>query len=117
MKDAPMWGASAVFLALSLTLIATPVDAQENVISPARQAELIHLLVQDCGSCHGLTMEGGLGPPLLPSDMAAKPSAWLRQVILDGIPGTAMPPWRPFLTEAEVDWLVTILQQGIPDGR
>ncbi|MBY0432057.1 MAG: cytochrome C oxidase Cbb3, partial [Rhodospirillales bacterium] len=34
--------------------------------SPARQAALFNLLAQDCGSCHGLTMKGGLGPALLP---------------------------------------------------
>ena len=64
-----------------------------------RQAELIHRLKHDCGSCHGLTMKGGLGPPLLPSSLAAKPDAFLVRVILDGSPGTPMPPWRPELTE------------------
>ena len=87
--------------------------AQEQAISDSRQKELKHLLVQDCGSCHGLTMEGGLGPPLLASDVADKPKEWLRQVILDGIPDTAMPPWRPFMNEVEAEWLVNILQQGL----
>jgi cytochrome c55X len=91
--------------------------AEEPSISSERQQELIHLLIQDCGSCHGLTLEGGLGPPLLSSLMAAKPRAWLRQVILDGIPGTAMPPWRPILSENEVDWLVTAMQEGISDDQ
>ncbi len=87
--------------------------AQEQVISDSRQKELKHLLVQDCGSCHGLTLEGGLGPPLLPADMAEKSKEWLSQVILDGIPETAMPPWRPFMNKVEADWLVNILQQGL----
>ena len=106
---------SAITLATLLTLSAKPLVADEGNISPVRQAELIHLLKQDCGSCHGLTLEGGLGPPLLPDSMAIKPSEWLYQVILDGIPESAMPPWRPILSEEEVEWLVTILQQGVPD--
>ena len=28
--------------------------------SSARQSELRNLVVQDCGSCHGLTLKGGL---------------------------------------------------------
>ena len=91
------------------------VTAEESVIDQARQLELRHLLKQDCGSCHGLTLEGGLGPALLPENVADKPKEWLKQAILDGIPGTAMPPWRPFINEAEADWLVKILQQGAFD--
>ena len=34
-----------------------------------RQAELRYLLKQDCGSCHGMTMKGGLGPALLPQTL------------------------------------------------
>lgn len=105
-------GAVALFLALTVLPLHA---AEEGGITHTRQGELIHLLKQDCGSCHGLTLEGGLGPPLRPSDLSGKSHEWLRQVILDGIPGTAMPPWRPFLTEAEVDWLVTIMQQGLPN--
>jgi hypothetical protein len=33
-----------------------------------RQKELIHLVRQDCGSCHGMTLQGGLGPALLPAN-------------------------------------------------
>jgi cytochrome c55X len=101
-----------------ITLLLTQaLGAQETTLSPARQQELIHLLIQDCGSCHGLTLEGGLGPALLPKALVGKPPAWLSQVILDGIPDTAMPPWRSILTETEVDWLVIIMQQGLPNGK
>ena len=86
--------------------------AEESEIGESRQKELKNLVIQDCGSCHGLTLEGGLGPALLPENIADKPADWLKQAILDGIPGTAMPPWRPFINEAEADWLVKMLQQG-----
>jgi cytochrome c55X len=78
----------------------------------ARQRELLHLLQQDCGSCHGLTLRGGLGPALLPDSLAGKPAPFLVQTILNGRPGTAMPPWRPLISEADADWLVQTLLDG-----
>ena len=32
--------------------------------TPADTAKLGNLVRQDCGSCHGLTLKGGLGKPL-----------------------------------------------------
>jgi len=79
----------------------------------ARQAELRELLAQDCGSCHGLTRKGGLGAPLTPEALAGKPDAYLVSVTLDGIPGTAMPPWRPMLTEDDAALIVRWLREGV----
>ena len=78
----------------------------------ARQNELLYLLEQDCGSCHGLRLKGGLGPPLLPADIADKPDEALVDAILQGRPGTPMPPWDIEITEAEVEWLVGRLRTG-----
>lgn len=79
---------------------------------PERQRALIELLRQDCGSCHGMTLQGGLGPALLPDSLAGKGDSLLVQTILNGRPGTAMPPWRSLLSEAEAAWLVAQLRQG-----
>lgn len=81
-------------------------------IPPERQKALAHQLVQDCGSCHGLTMKGGLGPPLRPQDLEGKDDEALVDVILDGIPGTPMPPWRFEITPIEALWLVQIMKEG-----
>lgn len=78
-----------------------------------RQAELLHRLKHDCGSCHGMTMKGGLGPPLLPATLSAVSDAALVSVILDGVPDTPMPPWRPEVTEDEARWIVHRLRQGV----
>lgn len=78
-----------------------------------RQRELIYLLEQDCGSCHGSTLKGGLGPPLLPNDLAGKPDEALVDAILNGRPGTPMPPWAFELSKGEVEWLVQELRNGI----
>lgn len=80
--------------------------------SPERQAQLHHMLVQDCGSCHGLTLRGGLGPALLPQQLRGKPKEFLIMTIRDGRPGTAMPPWRPFMSLDEAAWLVDQLLAG-----
>jgi len=86
-------------------------------ITPERQQALRHLLAQDCGSCHGLTLKGGLGPPLTRDALAGKPAIMLREVILHGRPGTPMPPWKPFLSETEADWLVEQLLAGNTDAH
>jgi cytochrome c55X len=82
--------------------------------APARRVELLELVRQDCGSCHGLTLKGGLGPSLEPAAMADKDATQLEFVILHGRRGTPMPPWRAFLTEDEARWIVQALKKGLP---
>lgn len=77
-----------------------------------RRAELRYLLAQDCGSCHGLTLKGGLGPALTVDALDGKPAEFLQFTIAHGRPGTAMPPWRGILSEAEIRYLVDLLRSG-----
>ncbi|MDH5395189.1 MAG: cytochrome c [Gammaproteobacteria bacterium] len=84
----------------------------ENISSP-RRVELRNLLLQDCGSCHGMTMQGGLGPALTPEALKNKSRIMLETTILSGRPGTPMPPWDKLLTRAEVSWLVDVLYAGV----
>jgi cytochrome c55X len=81
--------------------------------SPSRQAALMTLLKHDCGSCHGLTMKGGLGPSLLPDTLAGKDEDALAAIILDGVPGKPMPPWRFELRPEEARWLIDRLREGL----
>ena len=104
--------------ALALALLALPVPggvagaAEGGAVAGARAAELEHILIQDCGSCHGLTLKGGLGRPLTPDALAGwADTDTLTGIILDGMPGTAMPPWRPLLTEEEAMWIARYLKQ------
>ncbi len=85
-----------------------------TVPTSVRQAELLNLVRQDCGSCHGLRLEGGLGMPLTPAALKGKSPDALRDAILYGRNGTTMPPWNPFLTEAEAGWIVQMLLKGLP---
>ncbi|MCB9083044.1 MAG: cytochrome c [Bdellovibrionaceae bacterium] len=73
----------------------------------------MYLLRQDCGSCHGMTMKGGLGTPLLPENLQDKPDGFLVHTIREGRPGTAMPPWKQFINEDEAKWLVKVLKEGV----
>ena len=79
-----------------------------------RAGELTALVREDCGSCHGMTLKGGLGAPLLPSDLEGKDAASLAAIILDGVPGTPMPPWRGMLSGADARWIAERLKQGLP---
>ncbi len=102
------------FLSPLLWLAALPVLAGETGPSPARQKELVHLVRQDCGSCHGMTLGGGLGPPLLPAELHDKPIEGLVATIYYGRPGTPMPPWKQFISEAEAAWIVEKLMSEFP---
>ncbi len=98
--------------ALALSTMMHPVMAAAPSLE--RQHSLIRFVRQECGFCHGLTLNGGLGSPLTAEAMRARPAEVLSAVILHGIPGTAMPPWSPYLSAAETDWIVEQLQQGFP---
>lgn len=91
-------------------LTAMTVSAGEP--TPERQKALSYLVRQDCGSCHGMTLRGGLGRPLLPENLAAASAEGIATVILDGIPDTPMPPWRGQMTEAEALWIARALKEG-----
>ena len=102
----------AILLAGALVLTAGSAAA---VLSVDRQTQLVDFLRHDCGSCHGLTMKGGLGPALLPSSLAGKSSDALAEIILDGQPDTPMPPWRGLLSDEEASWIVEQLKKGLPE--
>ena len=95
----------ALVMMINLPPLSAGVDA-------ARQAELLYLLKHDCGSCHGMTRKGGLGPSLLPDRLHTRPQALLVNTVLDGRPGTPMPPWRGLLSEQDARWLVEVLLKG-----
>ena len=61
-------------------------------------------------------MNGGLGPPLLPGDLNGKDEEDLVEVILDGVPGTPMPPWRFELSREEAVWMVHRLWSKTQSG-
>ena len=95
----------------SLLVLCLTVMPAEAEVSPDRARDLEHMVLQDCGSCHGLTMKGGLGRPLTAEALTHADPETLALIILDGVPGTAMPPWRPLITEDEAMWIARYLKK------
>ena len=109
--------APAIFAGLMLiSLSAQPADggngARENIPVPARQLQLQHMVRHDCGSCHGLTLAGGLGPALSAQALESKPVEYVAAMILRGRPGTAMPAWQGLLSEDDARWIAEQLKRG-----
>jgi cytochrome c55X len=80
--------------------------------APENRSELANMVIQDCGSCHGLTMRGGLGPPLRPDDLKQQSVESIAAIIREGLDGTAMPPWKPLLTDEQILWISRQLKSG-----
>jgi len=99
-------------LRFTLVLALLAESAAAGALPGTRAAQLEHLVRQDCGACHGMTLAGGLGPDIRPAALSARDEAALVSVILDGRPGTAMPPWRPLLNEEEAAWIARYLMTG-----
>ncbi len=108
------WSAGVLLMA---TQLAVAQSGGEIVIpTAARRAELLNMVRHDCGSCHGMTMKGGLGPALTPDALRSRPSDMLAATILHGRAGTPMPPWQDFVSADEATWIVNQLQKGLPDA-
>jgi cytochrome c55X len=102
---------------VGIALVGMAVASGGRAEPPAeRQDELLYRLRQDCGSCHGMTLKGGLGPPLLPDALAARSENDLAAVILNGVPGTPMPPWDFEITTDEARWLARRLKHGLDNA-
>lgn len=93
-----------VLLAFSLTVAAG--------LSDARKQQLEHLIKHDCGSCHGMTLKGGLGPSLYAQALKSKTDELLFITISEGRPGTPMPPWKPLLSKEEINWIIKLLRSN-----
>ena len=103
---------------LGTTLLAPQNAMAETAITevnPTRQNELVYFIKHDCGSCHGMTLKGGLGPALLPETLSAQPKEFLVTTILEGRKNTAMPPWKSMLSRNDALWITEQLQSGLID--
>jgi len=95
-----------------LFALLTPVAVSAEVTEQRKEA-LKHLLKHDCGSCHGMTLKGGLGPALLAESLKDKPDELLFITIKEGRPGTPMPPWKSQLNEDDINWIIQLLRKGL----
>lgn len=103
--------------ALAGCVVALPIAAAAQPgegPSRARQAELVRVVRQDCGSCHGMRLTGGLGPALTREALAEMPVEAIEATIFHGRPGTPMPPWRALLSAGDARWIAQQLAVGFP---
>ncbi len=115
MKLPPLAAHVAVLIGAALvSALVSAAEARPAAPEHERARELIHIVRQDCGSCHGLTLKGGLGPALTVEALADKPAEGLVATIVGGRPGTPMPPFSTIVSEAEAEWIVDQLMRGFP---
>jgi cytochrome c55X len=74
--------------------------------------ELIYIVKHDCGSCHGMSLKGGLGPDLLSERLKLQPLESIKNSISLGRPGTAMPPWQNLLQPEDIEKIAIMLREG-----
>jgi cytochrome c55X len=108
---------AAIVLMLAQAACVSWAAAQPAEPDTRRQAELVRMVRQDCGSCHGMRLTGGLGPALTPQALADRPREGLVATVVHGRPGTPMPGWRAMLSEADAEWIVTQLLLGFPEEQ
>lgn len=104
---------SIIWLLLS-SMGAVAMNAPALALDASRARALTHLVRQDCGSCHGMTLKGGLGGSLRPENLTGLDSQGIASIILDGVPGKPMPPWRGLLSKEEALWIAGKLKTGFP---
>ena len=97
--------------------LAQPAPAPVPVPAPSaeRQSALVRMVRQDCGSCHGMRLTGGLGPAITPQALEGKPLLSMASTIYGGRPGTPMPGWSAMLTLEEAHWVAQQLAEGFPE--
>lgn len=112
-----LWCGSVLLLGAAAPVLDAAAEVDVAAPTGERRAAILKMVRQDCGSCHGMTMKGGLGPALTSAALQSRSAESLTATILHGRPGTAMPPWQDFLSADEAAWIVQQLQQGLPDAR
>ena len=106
---------SRVILLLLAAVAVNGATRPARAIDAARQSELTSLVRQDCGLCHGMTLQGGLGNPLLPMALEHLDADSIASIILDGVPGQPMPPWKGLLSQEDAVWIAKRLKEGFPE--
>jgi hypothetical protein len=70
---------------------------------------------QHCASCHGGDRLGGLGPALLPQNLRRLKQGKATTVIAEGRPATQMPAFGEILLDPEIEALVELIYQPLPE--
>jgi mono/diheme cytochrome c family protein len=82
----------------------------------ARAQTAAETYVQHCASCHGADRLGGLGPALLPQNLRRLKPAKAEAMIAAGRPATQMPAFGDVLSPADIEALVELIYQPLPEA-
>ncbi len=102
------------FLLVALLLVSACAAPQPAPTPSAIDAN--ELYAANCASCHGENRQGvsGLGDALIPEHLEDDSDAEIRETILNGLPGTAMPAFKDRLSLEEVDALLQFAKYTSP---
>lgn len=97
-----------------VTLLILLAAFQAVVMAQTPEEELgARLYAENCAVCHGDSGQGRVGANLSKNWPSIRPDLTIRTIILNGVPGTAMPAWSQALggplTVEEVDAIVTYI--------
>lgn len=56
-----------------------------------------------------MTLKGGLGPDIRSQTLKGTAPEAIAEIILEGVPGTPMPPWKGVLSEKDAKWIADYL--------
>jgi glucose/arabinose dehydrogenase len=91
------------------TLLLTALTAQAQQF---RQGAIADVYLQNCASCHGDRMQGGLAPTMQDEEwLTGGDDASLARAIREGIPERAMPAWGDHFTEEEIRAMVIYIRE------
>jgi len=88
----------------------SPTDEGDGMVA-GREAH--EFFAANCAACHGQNREGLVGPALTPSILTQADEVYA-DVIKNGRPGTAMPPWGGMMSDADINTLVHFLKTVEP---
>ncbi len=94
-----------------------PVPAPGPTPPPAVTAVAAgELYTGKCAGCHGDKRQGvsGFAPELTPDGLERLNHAEIQDILLNGKPGTAMPPFEAMLSQEEIEALVRLIKDTSP---
>jgi mono/diheme cytochrome c family protein len=108
LQEAPVTGGAA---ATSAPVEGGAAAGGEAAPSPAGDPTHGAVVFENCVPCHGADAQGGpVGPTLVSAEMKAKDDAYYRDVITNGIAGTAMPVWGGTLSAQDIEDVIAFLR-------
>ncbi|MBF0263906.1 MAG: c-type cytochrome [Gammaproteobacteria bacterium] len=97
-------------VAITLVLLAYSSVVAADVTQSRRQ-EIKQFVLEECTYCHGMKLQGDVGPPLQHYNLRLLPDGYIAEYIRVGRPGTRMRSWGDAFTREELKWLAQWLKR------